>query len=542
MNDHPASTPDALPQRPHQYGQPHASQPEESSSRPLVARVERIGIAAPTLLLWIATLGLVYAFLGTNVLRGNRGLVNVTESFGALERVALWQRALQWLPGSTGDGGFFTLPQGAIAYGVRIALALMFLVHAWSFWLAWRDGDRPFWHWLIGPIGAHLILLLMVPSNADVFFYEISGDLAANGINPYIHPLIEFPDHPIYPYNHWVNMSVVYGPLWTSINAGLMRITGPDPVTATLFYKVVLGAAAIACAIVTYRLSAYLTANRTLAVAAGVLVAWQPNMLIESSGQAHNDPVMILLATCGLALVLVGGAGAIRGAVVLVATSSMIKYVTLPLIGILAILRLTTRKTAGGMPRLFGHWALDAIAIGAVTVTTFAPYWSGPATLAEMFSEPGRLFTHPLWFIPSILLEHLLGSRVALVYEVSMRVALMLVILTVLARLMYRFGRAMWLLDSETGQGRPSDGPRPNLYPWTRPLLVAWTGIICALAFIPANSHPWYWTWPVVPIALLVTFDVAELARKPAPPRWFWVYLAATMLLTLVYHTRIVNT
>lgn len=541
MNDHPASTPDALPQRPHQHVQPHASQPEELSSGPVVAWEKRIGIVGPTIALWIATLGLVYAFLGTDVLRGNRGLVNLTESFGALERVALWQRALQWLPGSTGDGGFFTLPPGAIAYGVRIALALMFLVHAWSFWLVWRGADRPFWHWLIGPIGAHLILLLMVPSNADVFFYEISGDLAANGTNPYIHPLTEFPDHPIYPYNHWVNMSAVYGPLWTSINAGLMRITGPDPVTATLFYKVVLGAAAIACAIVTYRLSAYLTANRTLAVAAGVLVAWQPNMLIESSGQAHNDPVMILLVTCGLALVLVGGAGAIRGAVVLVTAAAMIKYVTLPLIGILALLRLTTRKTAGRMPRLFGHWAIDAIAIVAVTVATFMPYWSGPETLAEMFSEPGRIFTHPLWFMPSILLENVFSQETAERYEMVTRAVLQVVLLIVVGIVVYRFGRAMWRLDRENGQGHPGDRPRPGLYPWTRTLLIAWTGITCALAFIPANSHPWYWTWPVVPIALLVTFDVAELARRPFPPRWFWVYLAATMLLTLVYHTRIVN-
>ncbi len=505
-------------------------------------RLERIGIIGPTVLLWIATLGLVYAFLGTDVLRGNRGLVNLTESFGALERVALWQRALQWLPGSTGEGGFFTLPPVAIASGVRTTMALMFLLQAWSFWLAWRGNPQPFWRWLLGPIGAHLILLLMVPSNADVFFYEISGDLAANGINPYIHPLIEFPDHPIYPYNHWVNMSAVYGPLWTTINAGLMRIAGPDPVAATVLYKVVLGSAAIACAVVTYRLAAYLTANRTPAIAAGVLVAWQPNMLIESSGQAHNDPVMIMLATCGLALVLIGGTGTIRGAIVLVTASSMIKYVTLPLVGILALVRVTTRRSPGWGFRILGHWLIDVLAVAAVTIATFMPYWSGPETLAEMFSEPGRIFTHPLWFMPSILLENVFSPEIAERYEEVTRAALQVVLLIVLGIVVHRFGRTLWQGRGGAGPGSGGDTRRPWLYPWTRPLLVAWTASVCALAFIPANSHPWYWTWPVVPVALLVTFDADEATRRSQPPTWFWVYLSVTMVFTLVYHTRIVNT
>ncbi len=541
MKDRVAPNPGALPHRTTQDLPSSRIRRDRASTASLLGRLERLGIVGPTLVLWIASLGLVYAFLGTEVLRGNRGLVNLTESFGALERVALWQRALQWLPGSTGDGRFFTLPPDVIAYSVRSALILIFIVQAWSFWLIWRGNQRSFWQWLIGPILAHVILLLMVPSNADVFFYEISGDLAANGINPYIHRLIEFPNHPIYAYNHWVNMSAVYGPLWTTINAGLMQITGPDPVTATVLYKVVLAVTAIACAIVTYRLTAYLTRQPRLAVAAGVLVAWQPNMLIETSGQAHNDPIMMLLATCGLALVLVGGIGAIRGGIVLVAASSMIKYVTLPLIGILALVRLTTRRSPGGISGIFRAWVIDGIAIVAVTVATFMPYWSGPETLAEMFSEPGRLFTHPLWFVPALLLENVLSPQVASIYKAVVRVAMALALLVALVRIVMTFRRAMWATPSEASTA-PGAGPS-HILPWTRPLLVAWTAMVCALAFIPVNSHPWYWTWPVMPVALLVTFDASTSGageRQPLP-RWFWAYLVFTMVLTLIYHTRIVH-
>ena len=41
-------------------------------------------------------------------------------------------------------------------------------------------------------------------------------------------------------------------------------------------------------------------------------------MLVESSGQAHNDPVMLLLSTLGIWLAIAGGVKAIRGGLVLV--------------------------------------------------------------------------------------------------------------------------------------------------------------------------------------------------------------------------------
>jgi hypothetical protein len=491
-------------------------------------------MAGPLVLLWLGSASLVYALLGTEVLRGNQGLMNITETYGALERVGLWQRALQWLPGAAGDGRFFTLPPPAIAWMFRFGVVAMCVGQAWSVLLAWRRPGIPFWRWLVGPVGAHLILLLMAPSNADVFYYEISGDFVNGGINPYIRPPIEFPDHPLYPYNHWVNMTAVYGPLWTTFSAGVMRITGPDPVMATVAFKVLLGIAAFGCALFTFWLARRLTGNTGLATAAGVLVAWQPSLLIESSGQAHNDPVMMLLANGGLALLLFGGTGALRGALVLVTASSMIKYVTLPLAGILALTRVSTLRSPGGPRRLVVGWALDAVAIIAVAIACFLPYWEGPDTVTEMFREPGRLFSHPLWLIPVLLLEWFVSPGFAGGFEVALRVALPVVLLAILGRTACR------LVQTLRGAGDEAELSRP----WTRAILLAWTIMTAALAFVPANSHSWYWTWPVVPVALLIAWDASAAPagnERPAPPRWLWAYLAVTMVMTLIYHTRIVN-
>ena len=122
------------------------------------------------------------------------GLTNLTESYGALERVALWQRALRLAPRrERRRHGFSSLRPAVIAWLVRIAFVGMFAAQAWAFWLAWRArSTRPGPGWS-GPVLRHVVMILLVPSNADVFFYEMTGDLAASGINPYVYPLMDFP-------------------------------------------------------------------------------------------------------------------------------------------------------------------------------------------------------------------------------------------------------------------------------------------------------------------------------------------------------------
>lgn len=512
-----------------------------SESAPRDARwFERVGVWTPTLLLTLSSLILVYAYLGTPVHDGNRGLTNLTESYGALERVALWQRALWWLPGSRDDGRFFELAPGVIAWSARLAFTGMFLSQAWAFWLAWRGRRHALWQWLVGPVTAHLIMLLLVPTNADVFFYEMTGDLAADGINPYTSPLMEFPGNPLLAYNHWVEMTAVYGPVWTLVNATIMAVVGPDPVVATVVYKVVLGTIALGITGLVYWIVRSLTGSQAPAIVAAVLVAWQPNMIIESSGQAHNDPLMLLLSTAGVFLALAGGTGAVRGGLILIILSALVKYVTLPLLGLLGLMRLRDRRGGQGMTGVLGSWLLDGIAIGTVIVAAFAPFWAGFGTLTEMFLEPGRLYTNPIWFDPYLLLTWLFPPGVARAYADVTRVALQVAATAIVLWVFVRFAKTMW----EHGNGpEPSGYQRASI----RPLLVGWAVILTTLALLPVNSHPWYWTWPIVPLSVLLTFDAGQRTSDPGEevlppvPRWFWGYLALTTVMTLAYHTRIVH-
>lgn len=324
----------------------------ETGNAPWLRSVDPGSLANPVILsvaLWVASLAMCYALLATPTFDGRQGLMNLTESWGALERVALWQRAISWFPGGHADGRFVTWLKPIIAWTVRICMVVMFVQHWLAFRAAWRSDRFPLWQWLIGPIGAHTILLLMARSNADVFFYAISGDIANSGLNPYTTQLFEVAGNPLYPYNHWVELTTPYGPVWTKINQAILGITGNDPTHAVLAYKVFFGLMTIALAIGVWGVARLLGVRSRFAVAAAVFVAWQPNMLIESSGQAHNDPLMIGFVLAAVALTILGAGGATRGGVILVTLSSLIKYVSLPMIGIIALTRLDQRH------RLHGH-------------------------------------------------------------------------------------------------------------------------------------------------------------------------------------------
>jgi len=485
---------------------------------------------------WLAAAIMVYALLCTPVNAGKKGLADITGNDGALERVALWQRSLSWLPGAESGGRFLTLPPGVIVYSLRFGLLAMFVLQAWSFWLAWNGRQVSFWGWLIGPIGAHVIMLLMVPSNADVFNYGMSGDLANTGFNPYVYPLFDFPSHPLYAYNYWVEMTTVYGPFWTDLNRVVIWIAGPDPFWATLAYKIFLGAAAVALAGLVYLFAKRLTGSVTLACAAGVLVAWQPNMIIETSGQAHNDPIMLLLMTAGVMLVITGGSRAIRGALVLVTASAGIKYVTLPLLALVALIRHADRRGPHATKRLVANWVLDGITILAVLLVAFLPYWTGLGVISEMVSEPGRNFSHPFWRFPGKLLD---GWSIQHWYYAIIRIALQLGTVLLIAFALWRFGKIMW-----DGVDPAQAEDARSLPLWTGGFLVSWTVILATLAFLPANSHSWYYTWPVVPIALLVVWRAkTPTTGETSVPllRWFWGYVAMTCVMTLIYHTTVYN-
>src|SRR5665811_229650 len=486
-------------------------------------------VAVLSALLWLVSFVMCFALLATPIFEGRHGLMNITESFGALERVALWQRSLSWFPGGHADGTFVTWPKPLITWAFRICLVVMFLLQWLAFQTAWRTHRSSLWTWLIGPIGAQIIMLLMAPSNADVFYYAMSGDMANNGVNPYLTELYKVAENPLYPYNHWIEITAVYGPLWTLINQGITGLVGNDPTRVILAYKIFFGIVAIVVAVAVWLAARLLRIRPRFAVAAAALVAWQPNMLIESAGQGHNDPLMMGFVLAAVTLTILGAGKATQGGVILVTLSALIKYVSLPMLGIVALTRLGRDR---GNRRIFVGWAIDIFTFGAVLMALFGPYWTGLKVLQEMVTEPGRIYTNPIWFGQFVVIRQFHVGAAELFREITrpmLQVSAIILILIVIVR----FGMVMWD-TKETGLS--SQGYLPV---WTRAVLIAFATIFGILAFVPVNTHPWYWTWPVVAVALLVAWDGEDREIEPNGHRWFVPYIVLTAVLTLIYHTRI---
>jgi hypothetical protein len=251
----------------------------------------------------------------------------------------------------------------------------------------------------------------------------------------------------------------------------------------------------------------------------------------------------MLFATTGMALVIMGGVAAIRAGIVIIAVSFATKFITLPLLGITALLRLV-RPDSGryDVRRLIAQWVVDLIAIAAIVFAAFLPYWAGYVTIHEMLAEPGRLFAHPLWRIGEALALMLPTDTAVNIYRTILRFGMQGLTFSIFAYVTWHFIRMLMTRKSSGLLALASTAAVGRVAWWTRPLVVAWTIILLTLSMLPVNAHPWYFTWPVIPAALLITMDVGDVDQEDRHrrlPRWFSWYLVATAVMTIIYHTRI---
>ena len=361
-------------------------------------------------------------------------------------------------------------------------------------------------------------------------------------MNPYIHFMSDLPNSPLYPFMFWVDIGTVYGPQWVNYNTVLVAVAGNDPVISTLWQKAASGLAALALAGIIYVFTKKLsTGNSRLALACAMLVAWQPNMILESSGQVHNDPHTVLIATAGLMLVIWGGLAALRAGLILVAFSVMVKFITLPLFGVLGVLRIVDRKKPNWIRNILGKWILDGIAILGVIIVSFLPYWDGPHTLDEMVREPSRLYTNPIWRSLSGIVRSIFGGHASWRWNEITRDILQFGSSAVFVGIVIWLGYKLWHdshISAEPGEDPLLSGGLPW---WTGHLLYAWMAFFLVMSFVPVNSHPWYWVWPVSAVVQVIAWEFrgGRTWTVRAIPGWVWAYLWFTAAMTLAYHTRI---
>jgi alpha-1,6-mannosyltransferase len=176
---------------------------------------------------------------------------------------------------------------GAFLICFLVAFGLYAL--AYRICLGWRS-------WIgVGAVAAGGLILALLLSwvysigATDMFDYAVEGELLTmNGLNPMVYPANKVPDLPFLRYAAYSNVISPYGPVWTWLEAGVVRVVGRGGL-----FPIVLGFKALAIA-------GYLSACGLIAavlrrrapqrMVAGLLAfAWNPLVLFEVAINVHAD-------------------------------------------------------------------------------------------------------------------------------------------------------------------------------------------------------------------------------------------------------------
>jgi hypothetical protein len=265
------------------------------------------------------------------------------------------------------------------------------------------------------------VLLFVTPGlyTTDIFSYVMYGHISAiYNLNPYIYPPNYFPSNPMLGWIHpiWHDQPSVYGPLWTDIGWVFARMLAPfNVVTSTLddgtvlqiglmdqvfAYKLLMNAVQVVNLVLVWWLLSRVMAGAPRArLAAFVVFAWNPLMLFDAAGNAHNDALMVTLLLLGIVpLVLRRGATGNTAwlfGTFCVGLSALIKYTT-AIVGLFYAVP-WARRLPGWSARLV--WIGGAAAlVGLVTIVLYLPWIDFPQFLAPILvAASGKTWMYTNW-------------------------------------------------------------------------------------------------------------------------------------------------
>lgn len=242
-----------------------------------------------------------------------------------------------------------------------------------------------------------LTVLLAVPLvgltglfSDDVYLYDFYGRMmVVYGANPILHAPDAFAQDPHFPWVHWPHLPSAYGPVWLLLSAPLSAMAGDSLSGVVIVYRLAALALhlGVACA-----LWIVLRRQRPEHALAGTLFyAWNPLVLVEVVGNAHND---VLVALFAVLLIAAAAERAWARAAVFGACAVMVKPFSALLLPPLALRMLGVTR---GYARLaaFG----GALAVGLLSLVVLnLPLWAGAQLLTNIASNPAsHAYTNSVW-------------------------------------------------------------------------------------------------------------------------------------------------
>ncbi len=222
----------------------------------------------------------------------------------------------------------------------------------------------------------------------DIFSYVMYGHISAiYSLNPYIYPPNYFPDNELLNWIHpiWHDQPTVYGPLWTDLSWVLAKaIDSVSLVDKVLAYKLLMNAVQLVNLGLVWWLLGRLLRSPKARLTAFTVFAWNPLMLFDGPGNAHNDALMVTLLLLGIAPLALSlknrnwAAGTFA-----VGMSCLIKYTT-AVVGLFYVV--TWARRINSWPARMGWLAATGALVLGTTVVLFAPWWDDSRALGPILT------------------------------------------------------------------------------------------------------------------------------------------------------------
>ena len=399
-----------------------------------------------------------------------------------------------------------------------LALAVLLVLYLRAYRLALNLGRGPGGARLVGAWAA-LFCLLLIPvyslTSSDVYGYVFQGRIVAVlGENPFVHLYKDFAADPFFPIVTFRGLpaSTGYGPLWIILDAALGWLARGRLLLNLFLFKALAATLHLAGAALVYGLLGRLDPERR--VAGTLFYAWNPLLLYELVGNAHNDAALVALALLGFYLLIRGRGLAAIAALSAAALVKPVAVLWLPPAALWLVVR-----TPGWPARLRRGAALVGVAL-LLAAAAYAPFWQGLDTFRGLLAQsdihgnslPNLLIMIGHWLWPAA------GPRV--VAGVKLLTALVFAPFY------------LWQLATAWRAGTPAGLQR-----------VQFDVMLFYLLFVGFQFWPWYLAWLLVPAALLPG-DLSGARRRLAlilcglapllyfPFGWQWVRGTSLLLLT----------
>jgi hypothetical protein len=274
---------------------------------------------------------------------------------------------------------------GFLSFYVAFSSLFILLLMAW--WYTPVGDDRDVLKLILGAGGVFgLTMTFMYPITAiDVMTYVTESRILLHyHENPIIITASQYSKDPILALaDGWSSSGAPYGPIGIVIDAIPSMISNGDLLLTLIGLKVLFSCMILGTAFCTYRILCQISKRHALTGA--LLIAWNPLIIFEVSGNGHNDIAMMFFAMLGLLFIVEND---FMMGTLLIVTSALVKYGTVFLLPLCLIYCLEHLPTKVRRMRYLATVVAGAITLAALA---FFPFWEGMRTFSESLAQNQRL-------------------------------------------------------------------------------------------------------------------------------------------------------